>query len=98
MRSVAQAKSRSIVLMSALSLLAWSGATPSEAMGSFPADAPEVVVQTRCPPIRSYSADVVKKAGAELRGLLNADPAAAAPAMIADYKLLRDQCRAYQAK
>ena len=67
-------------------------------MGSFPHDAPEVVVQTRCPPMRIYPADVVKKAGGELRGLLKADPNAAAPAMIADYKLLRDQCRAYQAK
>lgn len=64
-------------------------------MGSFPADAPQVVVQTRCPLLRVYPADTVKKAGAELRGLLKADPSAAAPGMIADYKLLRDQCRAY---
>ena len=95
MQSVVRVKLRSIGLMSALSLLAWSGATPSEAMGSFPADPPEIVVQTRCPPLRTYSADAVKKAGGELRGLLTADPAAAAPGMIADYKLLRDQCRAY---
>jgi hypothetical protein len=95
MRSVARVKLRSIALMSALSLLAWSGATPSDAMGSFPADAPEVVVQTKCPPMRAYPADIVKKAGGELRGLLKADPAAASPAMIADYKLLRDQCRVY---
>jgi hypothetical protein len=98
MPSVARLKLRSIVLMSALSLLAWSAATPSEAMGTFPADAPEVVVQTKCPPIRTYSSDVVTKAGGELRGLLKADPTAAAPGLIADYKMLRDQCRAYQAK
>jgi hypothetical protein len=54
-----------------------------------------VVVQTKCPPLRSYDTATTQKAGTELRGLLRADPAAAAPAMIADYKLLRDQCRAY---
>ncbi|WP_159104008.1 hypothetical protein [Rhodopseudomonas sp. B29] len=70
-------------------------ATPSDAMGSFPHDAPEVVVQTKCPPLRSYAPATVKKAGGELRKLLSADPGAAAPSMIADYKLLRDQCRAY---
>jgi hypothetical protein len=64
-------------------------------MGTFPHDAPEVVVQTRCPPLKSYPAAVVQKAGAELRGLLKVDPSAAAPGMIADYKVLRDQCRAY---
>jgi hypothetical protein len=64
-------------------------------MGTFPHDAPEVVVQTRCPPIRAYGKDAVVKAGAELRKLLTADPAAVTPGMIADYKLLRDQCRAY---
>ncbi len=98
MQSVARAKLRPIVLMSILSLAAWSAATPSEAMGKFPESAPEVVVQTRCPPARSYSAEAVKKAGAELRKLLNADPAAVTPNMIADYKLLRDQCRAYSAE
>lgn len=76
-------------------MLAWSAATPSEAMGTFPADAPDVVVQTRCPPIRSYSTSTVQKAGAELRGLMKADPSAVTPGMVADYKLLRDQCRAY---
>lgn len=81
--------------MSALSLLAWNGATPSEAAGRFPADAPEVVVQTKCPPLKTYDAAFTKKAGAELRSLRSADPAAASPGMIADYKLLRDQCRAY---
>ena len=65
-------------------------------MGSSPSDAPAVVVQTRCPPLRTYSAELVQKAGGELRGVLKADPAAAAGGMIADYKLLRDQCRAYQ--
>lgn len=65
-------------------------------MGAFPADAPEVVVQTRCPPLRDYDVATTKKAGAELRGLMKVDPSAAAPGMIADYKLLRDQCRAYQ--
>lgn len=64
-------------------------------MGSFPADAPQVVVQTKCPPLRVYDALTTKKAGGELRGLLKADPAAATPGMIADYKLLHDQCRAY---
>jgi hypothetical protein len=87
---------RSIGLMLALSLLTWSGATPSEAAGKFPADAPEVVVQTKCPPLKAYDAAATKKAGAELRSLLSADPAAASPGMIADYKLLRDRCRAYQ--
>lgn len=81
--------------MSALSLLAWSGATPSEAMGSFPSDAPDVVIQTRCPPLRAYDATTTQKAGAELRGLLKADSSAVTPRMIADYKLLRDQCRSY---
>lgn len=95
MPSGEQAKLRSIVLTLALSLLAWSAATPSSAMGTFPHDAPEVVVQTRCPPIRAYGKDAVVKAGAELRKLLTADPAAVTPGMIADYKLLRDQCRAY---
>lgn len=64
-------------------------------MGSFPRDAPDVVVQTRCPPLRSYDAGTLKRAGAELRGLLAANPAAVTPGMVADYKLLRDQCRAY---
>jgi hypothetical protein len=95
MQSVAQLKSLSIALTSALSLLAWSGATPSRAAGKFPADAPEVVVQTRCPPLRTYDTVITQKAGAEMGGLLKADPSAAAPGMITDYKLLRDQCRAY---
>lgn len=64
-------------------------------MGSFPSDAPDVVVQTRCPPLRSYDSATVMKSGRELRGLLGADPAAATPGLVADYKLLRDQCRAY---
>jgi len=81
--------------MSALLLLAWSAATPSKAAGKFPSDAPDVVVQTKCPPLRSYDTATTQKAGAELRGLLKVDPSAAAPGMIADYKLLRDQCRAY---
>lgn len=67
-------------------------------MGAFPHDAPQVVVQTKCPPLRNYDASTVKKAAAELRRLLAADPAAAAPGMIADYKLLRDQCKAYATK
>ncbi|WP_441280493.1 hypothetical protein [Tardiphaga sp. 862_B3_N1_1] len=54
-----------------------------------------MVVQTRCPPLRAYDPAVTQKAGAELRGLLKVDPNAASPGMIADYKLLRDQCRAY---
>ncbi|WP_315804021.1 hypothetical protein [Bradyrhizobium sp. SZCCHNS3002] len=70
-------------------------ATPSSAMGSFPHDAPDVVVQTRCPPLRSYETEQLKRAGAELRGLLTTNPKAVTPGMIADYKLLRDQCRAY---
>lgn len=81
--------------MSAMSLLAWSAATPSNAMGTFPHDAPDVVVQTRCPPLRSYDTATVQKAGSELRGLLKSDPNAATPNMIADFKLLRDQCKAY---
>ena len=96
MRSGGRNKSRSIAMMLALSSPAWSVATPSKAMGSFPRDTPEVVVQTKCPALRSYDAGTIKKAGAELRRLLTADPAAATPGMIADYKLLRDQCRAYR--
>jgi hypothetical protein len=95
MPSVERVKLRSIVLTLALSLPGWSAATRSEAMGTFPHDAPEVVVQTRCPPIRTYDKGAVVKAGSELRKLLVADPAAVTPGMIADYKLLRDQCRAY---
>jgi hypothetical protein len=67
-------------------------------MGSFPHDAPEVVVQTKCPPLRRYNAETVKKAGNELAKLKAIDAAAATPVMIADYKLLRDQCRAYERK
>jgi hypothetical protein len=35
------------------------------------------------------------KPAGELRGLPKADPAAATPGMIADYKLLRHHCRVY---
>lgn len=48
-------------------------ATPSKAMGTFPSDAPEIVVQTRCPPMRTYSAEIVKKSGQELRNLLKGE-------------------------
>lgn len=65
-------------------------------MGSFPRDAPEVVVQTKCPPVRSYDAATVKKSAGELRRLLQADASAATPQMIADYKLLRNQCTMYR--
>lgn len=65
-------------------------------MGSFPSDSPQVVVQAKCPPLRSYDQITVQKAGAELRKLLDADKSSAAAGMIADYKLLRDQCKAYQ--
>ncbi|MGJ4888973.1 hypothetical protein ACQR1Y_12305 [Bradyrhizobium sp. HKCCYLRH3099] len=51
-------------------------------------------MQTRCPASRSYTEAEIRKAGAELRKLLDADPKAVTPGMIADYKLLRDQCRA----
>lgn len=96
MQSGVRATLRSIVLMSALSLPAWSAANSDAwAMGSFPRDAPEVVVQTKCPPVRSYDVATVKKAGGELRRLLDADSSAATPRMIADYKLLRDQCKMY---
>lgn len=63
-------------------------------MGRFPSDAPEVVVRTRCPPLRTYDGATVKRSGAELRRLLTADPVSPTVGMIADYKLLRDQCRA----
>lgn len=65
-------------------------------MATFPHDAPEVVVQTKCPPLRPYDAATVKRIGSELRRLLDADPKSPTAAMVADYKLLRDQCRAYQ--
>ncbi len=96
MQSGGLTKLRSIALISALSLPAWSGASSDAvAMGSFPHDAPEVVVQTKCPPLRSYDPEAVKKARGELRRLLDTDPSAVTPGMIADYKLLRDQCKAY---
>lgn len=63
-------------------------------MGTMPRDAPEVVVQVWCPPQRSYSEAEIRKAAAELRKLLDADPQAVTPRMIADYKLSRGQCRA----
>jgi hypothetical protein len=67
-------------------------------MGKFPADAPEVTVVVQCPPLANYPKEVVQKSGNELAGLLKVDPKAAIPKLVADYKLLRDQCRAYQAK
>jgi hypothetical protein len=64
-------------------------------MGSFPTDAPQVVVKLRCPALRNYKAELIQKSGAELRRLRAADPAAATPSLVADYQLLRAQCRAF---
>lgn len=65
------------------------------AMGKFPDDAPEVVVQTRCPPLKSYTAEQSSKGAREMQALLKADPGAQAPVMFRDYGTLRKQCRAY---
>lgn len=65
-------------------------------MGKFPDDAPQVVLQRRCPPLRSYSKADVMAAGREMQALLANNPAARSPRFIADYKSLRDQCRSYE--
>lgn len=64
-------------------------------MGRFPGDDPIVVVQTKCPALTTYTVEQTKKSGVELKGLLAKDPDAATPQLMADYKLLRDMCRAY---
>lgn len=97
MLSVVQTKLRSIALVSMMSSLAWSGATCSSyAMGTFPRDVPVVTVE--CPPLKKYTKETVEKVGREMRNIITTDPRAASPDMIADYKLLRDQCRALEKK
>lgn len=98
MQKIERTRLLSIALLSVLSSMTCLQASPSEAMGRFPADDPIVVVQTKCPALKSYGQADTVKAGAELKGLMAKDPAAVTPQMIADYKLLRDMCRSYTAK
>jgi len=62
-------------------------------MGASPQEALTVV--NRCPALRNYTPQQLAKAAKELRGLRSQDAAAVSPNMIADYRLLRDQCRAF---
>lgn len=61
-----------------------------------PPDVPVVV--NRCPPLMYYDPAATAKAAAELRDLLKRDPGAATPGIVRDYRVLRDQCRAIEAK
>lgn len=75
--------------------LTWSVATSDAlAMGRLPQPAPVVV--TKCPPLKSYPAGTLSKSAKELRALLEKDADAATPGIVRDYRVLRDQCRAYQ--
>jgi hypothetical protein len=65
----------------------------SEAMGRY---SPEIVSVKQCPPLKNYRKGVLTKSAKEMRDLLKADPSAATPQIIADYRGLRDQCRAYE--
>ena len=63
-------------------------------MGTFPKPAPEIVTVVRCPPLKSYAPERLKKMGAELRSLLKQDPGSVTPGVVNDYKSLRAQCEA----
>ncbi len=65
-------------------------------MGRFPGDAPEIVVETRCPPLKGYSDADTITAAKEMQALRKTNPAAKSPTMFRDYGSLRAQCRAYQ--
>lgn len=67
------------------------GNSEAQAMGFNPT---QTVLKTRCPVLKQYSADVVKKLGKELRG---APPDATWPGMIVDYRTLRLMCQAIEA-
>lgn len=69
------------------------------AMAGFP-DTPEtrVVVQTKCPALKSYTVEQSSKGAREMQELLKSNPDAQAPVMFRDYGTLRQQCRAYEGK
>ncbi|MDB5177583.1 MAG: hypothetical protein JWN75_1251 [Candidatus Saccharibacteria bacterium] len=65
-------------------------------MGVFPKDDPEVVVQLKCPPLKSYDPADTQKAAAEMQALRRANPAAKSPEFFQDYGVMRRACRAIQ--
>lgn len=54
---------------------------------------PEVLVVRKCPPAKQYTQAEVDRAATELAAL---PPGSATPGFIRDYRVMRDQCRAYE--
>lgn len=52
------------------------------------------VIDTRCPPLKVYPKNTLSKAAKELRAMPSGS---VTPGLVRDYRVLRDQCRAYRA-
>jgi hypothetical protein len=86
---------RSVGLMLTMISLAVLAASDAVAMGANPA---QFVIRTRCPPLKTYTAEQSKQIGQERKRLRGQG---GYPLMLEtndDYLLLRDQCRAVEGK
>lgn len=98
MPSAAQRKLLSkMVALTICSMGLIAASSKSEAAGKFPWDAPDVVVQTKCPALaaKQYAPATLSKMATELRALRKLDPKAVTPEVVNEYKSLRAQCAAY---
>ena len=104
MQNAARPKQRSMRRLSALCLTLCLAASSSgcasfgQIAEHFAPTPAEPVVIARCPPRRAYEKATVTKSADELRGLLKADPTAATPDLIHDYRTLRQACDAIEKK
>lgn len=96
MRSVVHPVLRSMLVLALISmmiLLLAVGSSDAPAMGANPV---QFVVQTKCPPLKRYSAEQSKQIGQARQKLRAADPGNVLLGVTDDYSRLREQCRAIE--
>lgn len=71
-----------------------AGSSDADAMGASPT---QFVVQTKCPPLKRYSAEQSKQIGQARQRLRAADPGNVLLGVTDDYSRVREQCRAIEA-